>query len=295
MKKLVYLFSFLAFCSCAAPKLVVKGVAYQSVNIDSNSISDVAQATIIAKYYIDAEGNVNVMIENGSDEMMTIDRTKSFFQNQGEQAQMYYDPQIITNTQSTTSSSSNGVGVNLGAVAGAVGIGGILGRALGGVNVGGSSTEAVTNSQTSYTIDQPKVSVPPHGSISMGRVFNINGIGYTFLKQAINSSQTDAGKIFDPKSSYASCYICISYSTDGEKTFDMLNTTLYANSIMVSKIRQQGKVNEAVRRLYSQNPKLLYEPWYLMCAPFNIKEDKIDNSGMKQDYVINPQCFINYK
>lgn len=292
---LLFMASIIVLCSCCAPKLIVKGVGYQSVEQKSPSSNNIDKANIVAKYFIDADGNISILVENHTDKIMTIDRTKSFFQNDGEQAQMYYDSRVVTNTSSTTVSSSSGAAVNLGAIAGAVGIGGILGRALSGVNVGGSSGEAVTNSQTSYTIDQPKMSIPPHGSMYMGRTFKINGLGYDFLKQAINSSNQDVGKAFESNTSYAGCHVCISYSVDDEKTFDLLEIKLYANSILISKVRQQGNVNDAVRRLLLSKDNLLTEQWYILCAPFNIKNIKYDKSDKKQDYIISKHYFINYK
>ena len=217
---------------------------------------------------------------------MTVDRTKSFFQDQNSLAQMYYDPTVQTNTKSTTVGNTSGSSVNLGAVANAVGIGGVLGTALSGVNVGGSNSTSTTNTNTTYTIDQPKISIPPHGKISMGRVFRINGIGRHLLQEAVKESYTDINNYFTAQNSYASANICISYSIDEEKTFQFIQTHLYAATLLVGKVRNEGKVNEALRVIYQNKTDALIQPWYLLHF---VSYGRYRNN----DHKINQQVFIN--
>ena len=214
------LLTIILLSSCSSPSyLEVSGVSYQSLGMKRNVLQEPNVTKTITIYcFVDQDGNVEVVAENNSDKIMTIDRTKSFFQNQNELAQMYYDPTVQTNTTSTTQGTGRGVGVNLGAVAGAVGIGGVLGTALSGVTVGGSNSTSTTNTNTTYVIDQPKVSIPPHGKVSMGRIFQITGIGRNFLQQAVTESYLDVNNAFTKDNSYAVANICVSYSIDEENS-----------------------------------------------------------------------------
>lgn len=42
-----------------------------------------------------------------------------------------------------------------------------------------------------YIVDQPQISIAPHGQASMGRTFMIEGVGLLFLSQAVTSSYND--------------------------------------------------------------------------------------------------------
>lgn len=295
MKKTI-LFSMLmtiwVLSSCSSASfLEVSGVGYQTLQMQENSkdFSEqaVKQAQILVYCMVDKNGSVEVMIENNTDQMMTIDRTKSFFQNQNDVAQMYYDPTVQTNTTSVTHGSATGVGVNLGSVARAVGVGGILGTALSGVNVGGSNSTSTTNVNTTYTIDQPKVSVPPHGRISMGRTFQMQGVGRDFLHSAVTESPVDVNNTFSTTNTYAATNIVVSYSIDDEKSYQLISTHLYATSLLVGKVREKGKVNEALRAIYMNKPDALLQPWYLLY--FASKSTKENDSKLQ------PYSFVNYQ
>ena len=280
----------LSSCSSAS-FLEVSGVGYQTLQMKESdkdfSEQAIKKAQILVYCLVDRNGEVEVMVENNSDQMMTIDRTKSFFQNQNDVAQMYYDPTVQTNTTSVTHGSTTGVGVNLGSVARAVGVGGILGTALSGVNVGGSNSTSTTNVNTTYTIDQPKVSVPPHGRISMGRTFQMQGVGRSFLHSAVTESPLDVNNSFSNSNTYAASNIGISYSIDNETTYQFIETHLFANSLLVGKVREKGKVNDALRTIYMNKPDALLQPWFLLY--FASKSTK-DN-----DSKIQPYSFVNYQ
>lgn len=253
--------------SCKTQFLNVRGIAYQSVRAKGNikTRSDLPlDATIIASYYIGANGQIEVVVQNNTNHIMTIDRTRSFFRNANGNSIPYYDPTVRVNTQSTMTGGSVGASVNLGGIANAAGIGGALGAALGGVNVGGTENKSTTNTNTTYYVDQPQMSIAPHGRASMGRTFLIEGLGLEFLEQAIASSQTDVGNVFTSNHSYAFCNVCISYSVDDGKTFDTLLSDIYANSLFVSKVKRVGQVNEALRNIYIGKQDALVEPWFLL-------------------------------
>ena len=99
----------LSSCSSAS-FLEVSGVGYQTLQMQESNkdFSDQAikKAQILVYCLVDRNGEVEVMVENNTDQIMTIDRTKSFFQNQNDVAQMYYDPTVQTNTTSVTHGST---------------------------------------------------------------------------------------------------------------------------------------------------------------------------------------------
>ena len=294
MKKTLFLFSVLLLLfSCKESRLLVKGVAYQSLAMqekktDQKPEAEATPSEISVDCYVNENGNVVVFINNLSNSLMTIDRTKSFFMNQGQAAQMYYDPQVVVNTQSTTVGANQGASVNLGALTGA--------RALRGVTIGGGTSEAVTNTETSYYIDQPKISVPAHGRMSMGRDFHMEGVGTTFLNLMLDRTQLDVNNQFAPEDTYAAATIYIYYSLDNEQTFHFIETTLYANTLYIAKINQQGQVNEAFRRLYMQHPDLFNAPWYLLDAPHNAGLSYKSGDVEHQTYYkFQPVTFTNSK
>lgn len=274
--------------SCRSPEyLNVSGVAYQSVrgtnSVDYERIPK--DATIIVYSSVNQNGVVEVTVKNNTDKIMTIDRTKSFFRDGSNNSIPYYDPTVAVNTQSTTVGNTTGTNVNLGSIARAAGVGGAIGTALSGVNVGSTNSEATTNSESIYHIDQPQIHIAPYGSASMGRQFNATGLGRDFLGEAINSSMQDVNNNFTPEHTYASCNICISYSVDDGATYETLLIDFYANTLLIGKVRQTGQVNDALRRIYIGKDDALTEQWYLIHF----------KSRGGNDYHINNKSFINYK
>lgn len=260
--------SLVLFTSCGSTKLVVTDVSYQSV---CNARTDLAEkipddATIAIFPYIYANGKLGVFVKNLTDEVMVIDRTKSFVVNSDGTSLMFYDPTVKTTSSTDISSATSGVGVNLGAIGNAVGIGGALGVALNGVNVGGSSTSGSSVTNTTYTIDQPSASLAPYGQASMGRDFQITGLGEQFLSEL--SSKANNTDVFKPmilkQDTYCNFSVCISYSLDGGKTFDKIVSNYYANSLMLSYVRVDGDVNTALRKIYKNKSNALTAPWYLL-------------------------------
>lgn len=273
--------------SCSTQYLNVTGVAYQSIRAKNPVASklDIPQdATIIVSCQVGANGEFDVLVQNNSDKIMTIDRTKSFFRNQSGNSIPYYDPTVKVQSQSTMVGGETGASVNLGSIASAAGIGGILGTALGGVNVGGSKSKATTNTNTTYIVDQPQISIAPHGQASMGRTFMIEGVGLSFLNQAISSTSTDVCNEFTPVQTYAACNLCISYSVDDGKTFDTILTDIYANSLLVSKVKQEGQVNDALRTIYINKSDALTEPWYALYFQSDAKQN---NNKVQVSEILN--------
>ena len=112
-------------CACKTQYLNVTGVAYQSIRAKQPiSKSDIPiDAKVIVHCLVDDNGGVNVIVQNNTDKIMIVDRTKSFFQNASGVSSIYYDPTVTINTQSNTVTDSKGVSVNMGSIANAAGMG----------------------------------------------------------------------------------------------------------------------------------------------------------------------------
>lgn len=289
---LIAMLTLATLTSCKTIK--VSGVAYQSMRL-KNPVSEnevTSDATIIVYCYINELGALDVKIKNNTDVIMTIDRTKSFFRDGDNNAIPYYDPNIIANTQSTTQGNTAGTSVNMGAIANAVGIGGALGTALSGINVAETDSYSTTKSNTTYYIDQPELHIPPHSSASMGRLFNISGIGDSFLREALLKSTDNIHNNFTSDHTYASCNICISYSVDNGNSYETIITDIYANSILISKVKQKGKVNDALRVIYTNKDDVFAEPWFLM----HFGSQAYNNDYRSENNYISNKYFItNYK
>ena len=285
--KLLWLFALASsLFSCKSQYLEVKGVAYQSIK-SATPVSTVPDDAVIVIYCnVGIDGAFDVTIKNNTDKVMTVDRSKSFFRDGTNNSIPYYDPTIVVNTQSTTVGGATGASVNLGSLASAAGIGGVVGTALNGVSVGGSNGSATTNTSATYVMDQERIMVAPHSSASMGRSFTITGIGQPLLSQAVMSINQDVNNMFTPQKTYASCNLCITYSVDDGQTFETIVTDIYADRLMVNKVWNKGKVNEALRNLYSQYPNAILEPWFLL---------HFESNSSKHNAYFNNSAIINYK
>lgn len=101
---------------------------------------------------------IQFVVKNKSAQTVYIDLAKTFYVNMG-QFCTYYIPSSTT----TATTSSVGVGVNLGAVTGALGIGGAAGFLANGINVGGG----VSNQMSSTTYSLRVIALAPMSSYSL--------------------------------------------------------------------------------------------------------------------------------
>lgn len=290
--------------SSCAYYLEVKGITYQSIRMEAitEPETDINSAQIIVFYDVDINGNIDVTVQNNTNEIMTIDRTKSFFRGSDGSSMCYYDPTINVIAQSTTTGHTTGASVNLGSVARAVGVGGVAGTLLSGVTVGGANQNATTTTNTTYIVDQPKISIAPHAKASMNHVFMMQSFGIDWMANKAQNQPYDANLNFSPDNcpNSHSCSITVSYSIDGEQTYDIVETTLYNNSWITSSVKQTGQVNEALRNVYMAKDDLFQEDWYTLCfggAPWINRSKK--NTCVKEEnyngFKCNHKLFFNYK
>lgn len=141
----------------------------------------------------DKLGTYKIKVTNKSQKNVYVDVANSFRLNSKGDAESFYDNTSISNT----SNSSAGAGVNLGAIAGAVGIGGALGTLASGVNIGkgGSSGTIVTETQDAILV------IPPGGTITMPQRIAISPDGKKIARNYEKFFQTPCvqGKQYDKK------------------------------------------------------------------------------------------------
>ena len=257
--------------SCKTTKLETYSVAYQSVRTHyaqptpSSPIPD--EAKIAVAYTISEKGDLTAIVYNRTSEIMTIDQTMSFFVNSDGKSTSYYDPTVRTTSETDLKSKTKGAGVNLGAIAGALGIGGIIGDIASGVNVGGSGTSGTSVTNATYIADQPRVSLAPHSNGAMSKVYKIKGIGGKDMKY-----DKMVAPLLKEYESYCKFSVCISYSFDGGATFEKLVTNFYADSKVIIPVTSHGNVNNALQTLYQTKTDCLNAPWYLIHLNYNVYE-----------------------
>lgn len=120
-----------------------------------------------------------IKVINKTDENVYIDLANSFKIDDKGNSEPYYSNKTYT----VNSSSSAGAGVNLGAVAGALGVGGAIGTLASGINVGGGKTGGTSVTETAERF----MIIPPHGTITM-----------PLSKQQNKKSFEDLPERFDP-------------------------------------------------------------------------------------------------
>lgn len=115
--------------------------------------------------------NYRVSVLNKTNKPIYIDLGNSFKISGTGHSVPYFTNSVYT----SSSSSTQGASVNLGAVAGALGIGGAVGTMASGVNVGGANTGGTVVTQ----MEQQILTVPPHAVVSLPGEKVASGNGFT--------------------------------------------------------------------------------------------------------------------
>ena len=274
---LVTLISYLLLASCSPTRNASK-ISYQSFRTTfaqpdkEHPIPE--EAEIVLMYDISDRGDVNVIVYNRTDEIMTIDQTKSFFVSSNGKSQSYFDPTIRTISQTNSSSTSRGASVNLGSVANLFGVGGTVGSLLSGVNVGGGNTQGTSVTEVTQMADQPTVSLAPRSYAAMSKTFNVPQIGKDVY---VTNSEMDY------RNSNCKFSCCISYSLDDGISYKKLVTDFYSNSKIVVPVSKNEQMNDALRELYKIKPDAIHEPFYQLIFEDNMV-DGIYSYGVFFDF-----------
>lgn len=269
----------IALGSCGISQLETRSVAYQSVRPVNYKTEIPNDAKIIVRYGVSENGQLVVSIKNNTDEIMTIDQTKSFLVTPDGMSKSYYDPTLRVTSKTRSSSDTHGSSLNLGAVAAVLGVGGPVGTLASGINVGGANTAGYSTTNTEYLKDMPQISLGPRGSGVLSKTYSVKNLGTDFL-----SSIAEKNASFTLSDTYCKFSVCISYSLDGGNTFDKIVTDFYANSWIVCSVRNRGKVNDALRNVYKYKSDCLNEPWWLLYFNGNIDYNNVMRNGTIIDY-----------
>lgn len=267
--------------SCCTTPLITERVHYQSVR-KVYRYDNEQSANIIVGTNLSADGTLEVVVQNMSDEIMTIDMVRSFVVTTSGKSISYYDPTVRVESSTDISSTTTGATVNVGAVAGALGVGGVVGQVLNGVNVGKSGTSGISNTTTTYFSEQPQVNLAPKGTGKMPKSFNVGGIGEprnsihcSYNKNEVFSTHTSANKKFS---------VCLSYSIDGGNTWRKYEQWFYVNSELCVPVANTSLVNNAVRTILQTKTDAVNEPWWIMFLENNYIPSTTGNINEFVDY-----------
>lgn len=240
--------------ACSGKKLAVSSVGYRSVRTSfaqPKAIPD--DAKIAVEYFFGSGGSVVAVVYNLTDEVMTIDQTKSFIVDTEGESVSYYDPAVVSSTNGTFTAETDLQTLD-------------LRRRPGQYAVGRATTEGSYSSTTVTVAGQPAVSIGPKGRTALAQRHNIPGIGGVNLgKDGTSDNFTDLTFEQSPLRFTA----CITYSLEGNPKSEKLVTQFYVNSKIIEPV-SDGKVSAAFRKIYNRKPDVLAEPSYMFVVNTNL-------------------------
>ena len=116
----------------------------------------------------------------------------------------------------------------------------------------------------------PQVSLAPHSSGAMPKVFNIESI---YRKGAINTPYKELSR--DEAEKFA---LIILWSIDDGKTFTKYEQWYYINADFTVPVRVHGHVNDALREIMTKKTDCINEPWWIIYSQNNYYSSWIYNS-----------------
>ena len=136
---------------------------------------------------------IGVSLTNKSNRVIFIDLGNSYMSMAGEST-----PYYVPSATSVSKSTSTGVGINMGAVAGVLGVSGSLGTLASGVNVGGGNTTETTH----ITYSQRVISIPPHSTFKLENRPITRKFGTEMRQFYLNYFYHEQHREFDKSASY---------------------------------------------------------------------------------------------
>lgn len=252
--------------SCSTKKLLIPSVGYQSVRTNYAQPTQIpSTAKIAVQYFINPQGEVFGVVYNLTDEIMTIDQTKSFMVTTEGNSLSYYDPNVYTTTEGKYNSATQSSSFNLGAIANAFGIVGKLGSLLSGTTLGSSTTVGSMTQNSVAVTDQPQVRIGPHGKMALSKQF-ASGVGKSRMASTTQSFSRENSKTSPLKFS-----ICVNYSLGEDGPAKKLVTNFYVNDNIVVPVKD-WKVDDSLRSIYKQKPDAVAENSFIISINTNIEE-----------------------
>lgn len=256
-----------SLCACSSTKkLQIQGVSYQSIRTSFARPSKLPNdARIAVEYFFDDNGRVQPVVCNLTDEILTIDQSKSFLVNTDGVSTCYYDPNVYTTTSGTFESSTEGRSFNLGAITNALGVGGLLGHLANGTTLHSSNTAGTYSSHSVAIYDQKQITVGPRGMVALGKQFQVKNIGWSGI--SYRNSFTDLKRSQSP----LKFSITISFSFENTGTQEKLTTDFYVNS-SISIPTSNNITSTAFNTIYKKKPDALAEYLYMFLVLDNVAE-----------------------
>ena len=198
---------------------------------------------------------IKFMIQNKTNNTLYLDLGNTFYVSMGHSVG-YYVPTSTT----TTNSSSSGVGINAGAIAGAMGLGGVAGKLAGGINFGGGSTSgtAVTTfSQrvvaiapgSTYNLDPQYIFCNETRSISPGFLCSLKGMMATHYCKAVFSDENGGRMLNYDLYSYSeqSSPLQLSFVTSYSKNEDFASSSSLRCGLYLMEMYGEGLFKQLVK------------------------------------------------
>ena len=226
--------------------------AFMRLGVTEGSVLENEDIAIsIATGYMD----IKFMIQNKTNSTLYLDLGNTFYVSMG-QSFGYYVPTSTT----TTNSSSSGVGINAGAIAGAMGLGGVAGKLAGGINFGGGSTNgtAVTTfSQrvvaiapgSTYNLDPQYIFGKEMRSISPGFFCSPNGLMGILCYKAVFSDENGGRMLNYDLYSYSeqSSPLQLSFVTSYSKNEDFASSSSLRCGLYLMEMYGEGLFKQLVK------------------------------------------------
>lgn len=226
--------------------------AFMRLGVAEGSVLENEDIAIsIATGYMD----IKFMIQNKTNSTLYLDLGNTFYVSMG-QSFGYYVPTSTT----TTNSSSSGVGINAGAIAGAMGLGGVAGKLAGGINFGGGSTNgtAVTTfSQrvvaiapgSTYNLDPQYIFGKEMRSISPGFFCSPNGLMGILCYKAVFSDENGGRMLNYDLYSYSeqSSPLQLSFVTSYSKNEDFASSSSLRCGLYLMEMYGEGLFKQLVK------------------------------------------------
>ena len=238
---------------CVSSYNPCRSITYTSLRptiILDEETNPIEEASIAIYSIFDYSGNLYVVVQNLTDDILTIDQTKSFVVMPDKQSKPYYDSTIRTQSSTSSISQSNGMSFNLGNIANVIGIGGVGKSLLSSMNIGGSQSSSSGTTYTEILADMPQVSIGPRGKMAMSKTFNLGIPNANFISAT-------------PETSPFTFSVIISYSFDNGNTYDLIRNDFYCNASIIESV-YNGNTNDAIRSLISTKPNATLESWYML-------------------------------
>lgn len=259
------------FLSCS-PQLSTSTIAYQSIRSDKQLSSIPDSAMIGIAYSFTSEGALVCVVKNYTDEILTIDQTRSFLIEPSGTSIPFYDPNMTATSTTEFSANSIGGAYGLSGVTGALKLTQTLSSILGGFSFNFSHIKGHAVTHTTIMKESPQISIAAKSHGALPKCQYVKGVGISEFV-----GRTEQFKEFNKEQAECKFSVTLTFSFDNGKTYQSINTPFFVSSIAVSNVKEHGKLNDALRSILTRKPDAIYEQWWMLFAN--------DNKGLNDNLV----------